>query len=199
MVQVVERFYARYRAAGWWSSFDTFRQRFRHSWGRYRWLARQAKMGRGIEATVQIRCSQPLDEHLTMGKGTFLDRGAIIYIGCEVNPKSSIDLADCVYIAPYAFLGSCHRLEIGNDTMVGAHTYITTVNHVTRRKDIAYSKQGFEGADVRIGNNVWIGCHVTVLPGVTIEDHAIIGAGAVVTKNVPSGETWAGVPAKKIK
>ena len=83
--------------------------------------------------------------------------------------------------------------------MIGAHTYITTVNHVTRRKDIPYSKQGFEGADVKIGNNVWIGCHVTILPGVTIEDHAIIGAGAVVTRDVPSGETWVGVPAKKIK
>ena len=99
-----------------------------HSWSRYRWMARQAKTGRGIEATVQIRCSGLLDEHLTMGKGTFVDRGAIIYIGCEVNPKSSIKLAECVYVAPYVFVGSCHRLEIGNDTMIGAHTYITTVN-----------------------------------------------------------------------
>ena len=136
---------------------------------------------------------------MTIGKGTFLDRGTILYIGCETNPECSIRLAERVYIGPYVFLGSYHQLDIGEDTMIGAHTYITTVNHVTRRKDIPYSKQGFEGADVKIGNNVWIGCHVTILPGVTIEDHAIIGAGAVVTRDVPSGETWVGVPAKKIK
>ena len=59
--------------------------------------------------------------------------------------------------------------------------------------------RGFDGADVQIGTNVWIGCHVVVLPGVTIGDHAIIGAGAVVTKTVPAGETWAGVPARIVR
>jgi len=45
---------------------------------------------------------------------------------------------------------------------------------------------------------VWIGCHVVILPGVTIGDHAVIGAGAVVNKDVPPWEKWGGVPAKKI-
>ena len=105
-----------------------------------------------------------------------------------------------VYVGPYAYLGTLsHRLIIGEDTMIGAHSYIITEYHSTRRQDISYSKQGYVGADVRIGKNVWIGCHVTVLPGVAIGDNAIIGAGAVVTKNVPGGETWAGVPAGKIE
>jgi len=51
---------------------------------------------------------------------------------------------------------------------------------------------------VVIGRDVWIGCHVVVLPGVTIGDHAVVAAGAVVTKSIPSGEMWGGVPAKKI-
>ena len=133
-----------------------------------------------------------------LGLAAYLDRGAIIWIGTEENPSSSIALGARVYVGPYSFLGSCHALTIGEETMIGANAYITTVNHSTQRKDIPYSQQGYEGGNVTIGRNVWIGCHVTILPGVTVGDHAIIGAGAVVTKDVPAGETWVGVPAKPI-
>ena len=52
---------------------------------------------------------------------------------------------------------------------------------------------------VKIGNKVWIGAHATILPGVTIGDGAVVAAGAVVTKDVPSNVVVAGVPAKVIK
>ena len=52
---------------------------------------------------------------------------------------------------------------------------------------------------IKIGNNSFIGCNVTILRGVTIGNNCIIGAGSVVTKNVPDGEVWAGNPAKFIK
>ncbi|MCT6895494.1 MAG: hypothetical protein M3Z44_01355 [Commensalibacter sp.] len=54
-------------------------------------------------------------------------------------------------------------------------------------------------SSVKIGKHVWIGSNVTILSGVTIHDFSIIGAGAVVTKNVPSKSVYAGVPAKWIK
>jgi len=82
--------------------------------------------------------------------------------------------------------------------MIGAYSYIITENHVTTRTDVAYARQGYDGSDVVIGRNVWIGCHVTILPGTVIGSHAIIGAGAIVTHSVPDGETWAGVPARRI-
>lgn len=50
-----------------------------------------------------------------------------------------------------------------------------------------------------IGNNVYVGNNAILLPGIKIGDNVVIGAGAVVTKDVPSNEVWAGVPAKKIK
>ncbi len=140
-----------------------------------------------------------INERLTLGRGTMLDRGCILWFGPEPERKGQIRLADRVYVGPYSYLGtSSHKLEIGEDTMIGAHSYVITENHRTERTDVPYVKQGFVGADVVIGNNVWLGCHVTVLPGVTIGDNAIVGAGAVVTNNVPSNETWAGVPAKKL-
>ena len=54
-------------------------------------------------------------------------------------------------------------------------------------------------APIRIGNNVWIGAQATVLPGVTIDDGAIVAAGAVVTRDVPANVIVGGVPAKIIK
>lgn len=190
--------YAKYRAFTWLSCFDSPRTARLSGWKRWKWLARQRRTGRLIEPTAEFWCDDSLDSRLILGRETYLDRGVIVWIGNEVSLTSSLELGERVYIGPYAFLGSCHRLEIGDDTMIGAHSYVITANHITQRQDIPYVRQGYAGADVKIGRNVWIGCHVTILPGVTIGDHAIIGAGAVVTKNVPAGETWAGVPAKKI-
>jgi maltose O-acetyltransferase len=59
--------------------------------------------------------------------------------------------------------------------------------------------QGYEGKPITIGRNVWLGAHVIVLPGVTIGDNAVVGAGSVVTTSVSGGEIWAGVPARRIR
>ena len=59
-------------------------------------------------------------------------------------------------------------------------------------------EQDYNSNPIKIGRDVWIGCRVTILPGVTIGDHAVVGAGAVVNRDVPAGEKWAGIPARKI-
>jgi acetyltransferase-like isoleucine patch superfamily enzyme len=53
-------------------------------------------------------------------------------------------------------------------------------------------------AEVIIGNDVWIGANSILLKGVKISDGAVVGAGSVVTRSIPSYEIWAGIPAKKI-
>lgn len=137
-----------------------------------------------------------LEERLVLGDGTHLDHGVIVWLGSE---KGAIHIGKEVYIGPYAFLGTNdHRLQIGENSMVGAHCYVITENHGMSRDGTPFKLQPYEGADVQIGRNVWLGCHVTILPGVTIGDNSIIGAGAVVTRSLPANETWAGVPAKKI-
>jgi acetyltransferase-like isoleucine patch superfamily enzyme len=194
-------FFAKYRAFAPLSCLDSPRSDVLSGWQRWRWLARCRRAGRLIEPSVRFQGDVAhLDECVTLGPGTHLDQGVIVWLGNEGSNKGLIRLASRVYVGPYSYLGaSGHSLEIGEDTMIGANSYIITENHVTARKDIPYARQGYTGADVIIGRNVWIGCHVTVLPGVTIGDDAIIGAGAVVTKNVPSGETWAGVPAVQLE
>ena len=81
--------------------------------------------------------------------------------------------------------------------MIGPHTLVTTVSHPLsareRREYYAWAKP------VRIGDDVWIGGNVTILPGVTIGDRAVIGAGSVVTEDIPADSVAVGVPARVVK
>ena len=56
-----------------------------------------------------------------------------------------------------------------------------------------------QASEIRIGNDVWLGANVTILPGVTIGDNVIVGAGAVVTKDIPDNSLALGVPARVVK
>lgn len=89
------------------------------------------------------------------------------------------------------------EIFIGDDTMIGPNCNIATAVHPIsprlRRHKLQYNKP------VHIGNNVWFGAGVTVLPGVTIGDNSIVGAGAVVIDDVPANVIAAGVPATIIR
>jgi maltose O-acetyltransferase len=86
---------------------------------------------------------------------------------------------------------------IGDYVMIGPNTLIATVGHplspAKRREHMS------QAAPVTIGNDVWIGGSCTILPGVTIGDNVVVGAGAVVTKDVPSNSVVVGVPARVVK
>ena len=84
--------------------------------------------------------------------------------------------------------------------MMGPEVVIYTSGHKHDRLDIPMIEQGSsETYPVIIGNDVWIGRRAIIMPGVTIGDGVIIGAGAVVTKNVEPYVVVAGVPAKVVK
>lgn len=87
----------------------------------------------------------------------------------------------------------CYLIEIGNDVTMSIR--VTLMAHdASTKKLIGYTKLG----KIKIGNHVFIGANATILPGVTIGDYAIIGAGSVVTKDVPDKTIVAGCPAKRI-
>lgn len=91
----------------------------------------------------------------------------------------------------------CNKVTIGNNVMIGPNTLITSVGHPIspegRRKHKGLTKP------VVIGNDVWIGGNVTVLPGVNIGNNVVIGAGAVVTKDIPDNSLVLGVPGRVIR
>ena len=89
------------------------------------------------------------------------------------------------------------EITIGDDVMVGPNVSFITASHPIsprlRKKKLQYNKP------IRIGTNVWIGSNVVILPGVTIGDNSVIGAGAVVTKDVPSNVVVVGNPSKILR
>jgi acetyltransferase-like isoleucine patch superfamily enzyme len=90
-------------------------------------------------------------------------------------------------------------VSIGNHVNLAQGITVTALNHNFSDPDKLIDEQGISTAAVHIGDDVWIGANAVVLPGVTIGNHCVIAAGAVVTKDVPANSIVGGVPAKVIK
>lgn len=120
------------------------------------------------------------------GKNVNIEKGAVF--------SSKIHLGDNSGIGINASIGgTCY---IGNDVMMGPNCTIYTQNHKTDDITITMRGQGFqEEKPVHIGNDVWIGGNVTILPGVSVGNHTILAACSVVTKDVPDWAVVAGNPA----
>lgn len=127
------------------------------------------------------------------------------YCGENVNIESGARFAtgSGIYIGSGSGLGvncSIHGpLHIGENVMMGPDVTILSQTHNIERTDIPMGQQGMREAKVTIGNDVWIGMRVVIMPGVKIGNGAVIGAGAVVTKDIPDYSIVGGVPAKIIK
>lgn len=95
----------------------------------------------------------------------------------------------------YCMLLAKDRIEIGeNSTLAYGASVLTSANPNGPRNKLAEIYPAMT-APVVIGANVWVGANVTILPGVTIGDMSVVAAGAIVTKDVPSGVLVAGNPA----
>jgi maltose O-acetyltransferase len=114
-----------------------------------------------------------------------------------------IKIGDHTYIAPHSVLssGENSQVSIGKHCAIGRGVSITSKGH-----NLCYptSNENHDThkhieADVHIGNYVWIGDHVFIKHGITVGDYAVIGANAVVTKDVKDFEIVGGVPAKHIR
>jgi maltose O-acetyltransferase len=128
---------------------------------------------------------------MEVGKNINIEKGAMFNCNIKLGDNSGLGINCRLPEGP---------ITIGNNVMMGQDVIIHTRNHKHDRLDIPMNEQGFEQAKpVTIGNDVWIGSRVIILPGVTIGDGCIIGAGAVVTKNIEPFSIAAGNPAKIVK
>lgn len=126
--------------------------------------------------------------------------------GRSISPDTSFANPERISIGKNVSLGSrCHlwagpsraSIVIGDDCLFGPEVMVTAASYQFNDGS-PITRQLMDEADVAIGRDVWLGTRAIVLPGVTIGDGAIIGAGAIVTKSVPSGAIVAGQPARII-
>lgn len=120
----------------------------------------------------------------------FVDYGKFIYIGndTEVN-------MNCVFL-------DCNKITIGHHCLIAPNVQIYTAFHPLKAKERFAGSSNWavtRSAPVKIGNYCWIGGGAIILPGVEIGDNSVIGAGSVVTKNIPENSVAAGNPCKVIK
>ena len=131
---------------------------------------RQVRLGENLYVYPAQYWETRESGHLTIGDGVVLSRG--------------------VHLVAYA------GVTLGAGTMVGEYASIRDANHRREKGDIRHS--GHDAKPVVIGQQVWIGRGACVLAGVSIGDHAVVAANAVVTRDVPAGAVVAGVPARPI-
>lgn len=118
-----------------------------------------------------------------------------------VGRESSIIIGKNCGISQSSLVSLCH-IKIGDNVKMGGGTSVLTsdfhsLDPVVRRSNDDIKQR--KNAPVYIGNDVFIGAKCIILKGVTIGDGAIIGAGSVVSRNVPANQIWAGNPAKFIR
>ena len=126
------------------------------------------------------------------------------YCGINVNIEKGAGFCPELHIGDNSGIGQdCKligRIVIGKDVMMGPNCIMRTYSHAHNRINIPMNQQGFEAERVMyIGDDVWIGTNVIILPGVSVGSHCIIGAGAIVTKDVPDYAIVGGNPAKIIR
>lgn len=109
----------------------------------------------------------------------------------------NIELGNKVYFNYNCIILDVCRVTIGDNCMFAPGVHIYAATHPVKA---AERNSGLEiGRPVTIGNDVWVGGNTTILPGVIIGDRAVIGAGSVVTKDVPADSVVVGNPARVIK
>lgn len=115
--------------------------------------------------------------------------------------EDRITLGDNVHLGPKTEIDGTGDVEIGNGVIFGPEVCVYTRNHNFNSDDLSALPfdNKFLVGKVIIKDYVWIGRRVVILPGVTIGKHAIIGAGAVVSKDIPDYAIAVGNPAKIIK
>jgi acetyltransferase-like isoleucine patch superfamily enzyme len=122
-----------------------------------------------------------------------LDRGVDI----KVLEDGCIDIEENTYVGPYTCI-SGHKIKIGKDCLIASHVSIYASNHNFEDTTRPMISQGYSCKGITIEDDCWLGSKVTVVDGVTIGKGSVIGAGAVVTKDIPPYSVAVGVPAKVV-
>ena len=144
--------------------------------------------GRGSKIYGSVRMDTPPYRRFSLGR-----RSVVESYACINNAVGDVIIGDhtriglhCTIIGP---------VNIGNHVNLAQGITVTALNHNFADGELRIDQQGVSTQPVSIGDDVWIGTNAVILPGVTIGNHVVIAAGAVVTKDIPDNSLAMGVPA----
>lgn len=131
---------------------------------------------------------------IRIGKNCILRAGAVLR-----SHRGIISISDDSSVNEYMLVSSEGDINIGRHVRMGSHTVIVSGRHTFSSKTVPIAEQGVTGKGIIIEDDVWLGSHVCILDGVRIGKGSIIGAGSVVTKDIPDYSIAVGVPASVIR
>ena len=152
-----------------------------------------------IKITMEINSSYHTPDELTALMEKLIGRKIGESFG--LFPPFYTDCGKNIHIGSRVFINSGCKFQdqggiyIGDGALIGHNTTLATLNHGMLPEE----RGDLIPKPIHIGKNVWIGSNSTILPGVTIGDNAVIGAGSIVTKDIPENMIAVGNPAKVIR
>ena len=150
-----------------------------------------------ITAEINNKYNEPikLRELFSELIGTPVDEDFVLFPPFTTDCGKNIHLGKGIFINSGCRFQDQGGITIGDQSLIGHNVVIATLNHNIHPE----KRANLIPAPVKIGSRVWIGSNSTILPGITIGDNAIIGAGSIVTKDVPKNTIVAGNPARVIR
>lgn len=156
-----------------------------------------SELNRTYKALHHLNHAEPFSEEQTEAFSELFDgdypEGLGILTPVQIDFPKQMNFGKNVFINHSFTAMSIGGISMGDNVQIGPHVTIVTDNHDLKNRNILICGQ------VTIGNNVWIGAGVSVMPGVTIGDNAVIAGGSVVTKDVPANAVVGGNPAKVLR
>lgn len=145
--------------------------------------------------------------HIRFGQGFTTGRNCRLEVcGEDLEEKGiCLRIGEQVQINDYVHIAACRQVEIGNHVLIASKVFISDINHGNYKEGEKFDvslppeKQALSSAPVKIEAYAWIGESACILPGVTVGEHAVVGALSIVTKSVPPYSIVAGNPARVIK
>lgn len=124
---------------------------------------------------------------LKPGTIIYVKKGAVLILGDNSSTGHDTEISVGKFV------------QIGDDVIMGAYTYISDSNHRFDLPDIKIREQGMDIGTVEIGSDVWLGRGAMILKGAKIGNRTVVGAGAIVTKQFPDRVVIGGVPGRVVK